>query len=48
MTDNRWLVQVRAALVQYLRQLMRVEVDTISTDPRAQQIMIENMDGIKR
>jgi predicted DNA-binding transcriptional regulator YafY len=47
MTDNKLLVQVRGALVPYLLQLMRVEIHTIAADPRAQQIIIENMDGIK-
>jgi predicted DNA-binding transcriptional regulator YafY len=47
MTDNKLLVQVRGALVPYLLQLMRVEIHTIAADPRAQQIVIENMDGIK-
>ncbi|MGS2719352.1 WYL domain-containing protein [Paraglaciecola aestuariivivens] len=47
MTNNRLLIQVRGALVQYLLQKMRIDANVISADPRAQQIVIENMDGIK-
>jgi len=47
MTNNRLLMSVRGALVPYLMQLMRVDVNTIAADPRAQQIVIENMDAIK-
>jgi predicted DNA-binding transcriptional regulator YafY len=48
MTDKRLLIQVRGALVQYLLQKMRIDVNVISADPRAQQIVIQNMDGIKQ
>lgn len=48
MTDQRLLVQIRGALVPYLLQSMRIDVHTIASDPRAQQIVIENMDGIKQ
>lgn len=48
MTENRLLIQVRGALVQYLLQKMRIDVNVISADPRAQQIVIQNMDAIKQ
>jgi predicted DNA-binding transcriptional regulator YafY len=48
MTDNRLLVQVRGALVQYLLQKMRIDINVISADPRAQQIVIQNMDAVKQ
>lgn len=48
MTNNRPLIQVRGALVQYLLQKMCIDANVISADPRAQQIVIENMDGIKQ
>jgi hypothetical protein len=48
MTNNRLFIQVRGALVQYLPQKMRIDVNVISADPSAQQIVIENMDGVKR
>ena len=48
MTDKRLLMSVRGALVPYLMQLMRIDVNTIAADPRAQQIVIENMDAVKQ
>ncbi|PKG92883.1 hypothetical protein [Paraglaciecola sp. MB-3u-78] len=48
MTNNRLLFQVRGALVQYGLQKMCIDANVISAEPRAQQIVIENMDGIKR
>ena len=48
MTDKRLLMSVRGALVPYLMQLMRIDVNTIAADPRAQQIVIENMNAVKQ
>lgn len=48
MTDKRLLISTRGALVPYLMQLMRVDVNMIAADPRAQQVVIENMEGIKQ
>jgi predicted DNA-binding transcriptional regulator YafY len=48
MADKRLLISTRGALVPYLMQLMRVDVNTIAADPRAQQVVIENMDAIKQ
>jgi hypothetical protein len=48
MTDNSLLIQVRGALVQYLLQMMRIDMNVIAADPRAQQVTIQNMDGIKQ
>lgn len=47
MTDNTLLIQVRGALVHYLLQLMRIDPNVVNADPRAQQIVIANMDEIK-
>lgn len=47
MTNNRLLIQIKGALIPYLLQSMRIDVHTITADPRAQQIVIENMDAIK-
>lgn len=48
MTENRLVVTVRAALIPYLLQMMRVDVHKIEGDPVAQQIVIENFDAIKQ
>lgn len=48
MTENRLLIQVRGALVQYLMQMMRIDMNVIAADPRAQQIVIHNMDAVKQ
>lgn len=48
MTENRLLITVRGSMVQYLLQMMNVDQNTISADPKAQQIVIENIDSIKR
>lgn len=47
MTNNRLFIQVRGALVQYLPQKMRIDVNVISADPSAQQIVIENWMGLR-
>jgi predicted DNA-binding transcriptional regulator YafY len=48
MTDNSLLIQVRGALVQYLLQMMRIDMNVIAADPRAQQVVIQNMDAVKQ
>jgi predicted DNA-binding transcriptional regulator YafY len=48
MSDNRLLIQVRGALVQYLLQMMRIDMNVIAADPRAQQVVIQNMDAVKQ
>ncbi|MGS2721527.1 WYL domain-containing protein [Paraglaciecola aestuariivivens] len=48
MTDNRLLIQVRGALVHYLLQMMRIDTNVIAADPRAQQVVIQNMQGLKK
>lgn len=48
MTDNSLLIQVRGALVQYLLQMMRIDMNVIAADPRAQQVTIQNMDAVKQ
>tara|TARA_R110002167_G_scaffold137654_1_gene324733 strand:+ start:31541 stop:32410 length:870 start_codon:yes stop_codon:yes gene_type:complete len=48
MTDNCLLIQIRAALVQYLLQMMRIDMNVIAADPRAQQVVIQNMDAVKQ
>jgi hypothetical protein len=37
MTDKRLLIQVRGALVPYLMQMMRIDINVVAADPRAQQ-----------
>ncbi|GAC15837.1 WYL domain-containing transcriptional regulator [Aliiglaciecola lipolytica] len=48
MTNNSLLIQVRGALVQYLLQMMRIDMNVIAADPRAQQVVIQNMDAVKQ
>jgi hypothetical protein len=48
MTDNRLLIQMRGALVRYLLQVMRIDMNVIEADPRAQQVIIQNMDAVKQ
>jgi len=48
MTNNRLLITIRGALVPYLLQLMRIDVNTIAADARAQQIVIENIEAVKQ
>ena len=48
MSDNRLLITVRGSMVQYLLQMMNVDQNTVSADPKAQQIVIENIDAIKQ
>jgi hypothetical protein len=48
MTDNSLLIQVRGALVHYLLQMMRIDMNVIAADPRAQQVTIQNMDAVKQ
>ena len=35
-------------MVQYLLQMMNVDQNTVSADPKAQQIVIENIDALKQ
>ena len=48
MTGNRLLIQIRGALVQYLLQMMRIDMNVIAADPRAQQVVIQNIDAVKQ
>ncbi len=48
MQEKRLLLQVKAALVPYLLQLMRVDLHTVAADPKAQQVIISNLDDIKQ
>jgi predicted DNA-binding transcriptional regulator YafY len=48
MTDKHLLIQVRGALVQYLMQMMRIDINVVAADPRAQQVLIQNMDAVKQ
>jgi predicted DNA-binding transcriptional regulator YafY len=48
MSDKRLLIQVRGALVQYLLQMMRIDINVVAADPRAQQVVIQNMDAVKQ
>lgn len=48
MTNNLLVITVRAALVHYLMQAMRVDPNIVHADPIAQQIVIDNFDAIKQ
>jgi predicted DNA-binding transcriptional regulator YafY len=48
MTNNRMVIQVRGSFVQYLLQMMRIDMNVIAADPRAQQVVIQNMDAVKQ
>ena len=48
MSDKRLLIQVRGALVPYLMQMMRIDINVVAADPRAQQVVIQNMDAVKQ
>jgi len=47
MTDGKLLITVRASLVAYLLRELRIDAHTIHADPKAQQIIVENLDQIK-
>ena len=48
MSDKRLLIQVRGALVPYLMQMMRIDINVVAADPRAQQVVIQNMEAVKQ
>ena len=48
MTDNRLEITTRGAMVQYILQFLRVSTKAIDADPKAQQVVIENMDEVKK
>jgi predicted DNA-binding transcriptional regulator YafY len=48
MTNKRLVIQVRGSLVQYLLQMMRIDMNVVAADPRAQQVVIQNMDAVKQ
>ncbi len=47
MTNNQLIIESRGAMVQYQLQFLRVSTDTIKADPKAQQVVIDNIDEIK-
>ena len=47
MTDGRLLLHASGATAQYILQFLRVSTKAIDADPRAQQVIIENMDEVK-
>ena len=48
MEDGMLVITVRAALVHYLLQIMRVDPHIIHAKPSAQQIVIDNMEAIEK
>jgi predicted DNA-binding transcriptional regulator YafY len=47
MLNNQLAIETRGAMVQYQLQFLRVSTDTIKADPKAQQVVIANIDEIK-
>ena len=47
MTDGKWLLSVRAKLLPYLLQLLRLDPAQVMEDPRAQQIVIANQADVE-
>lgn len=48
MTNGRLMITIRASLVAYLMRALRIEAHTIQADPKAQQIVVENLEEIKQ
>ena len=46
MTDGKWQLSVRAKLLPYLLQLLRLDPTQVMEDARAQQIVILNQADI--
>jgi predicted DNA-binding transcriptional regulator YafY len=47
MTDGKWQLSVRAKLLPYLLQLLRLDPIKVMEDPRAQQIVIVNQTDVE-
>ena len=48
MTKNRLEIETRGAMVQYILQFLRVSTKAIDADPKAQQVVIENLEDVKK
>jgi len=48
MQDNQLIIPVRGAMVNYLLQFLRINTEVIQADPKAQQVVIENLDEVKK
>jgi len=48
MTNNRLEIKTRGAMVQYVLQFLRVSTNAIDADPKAQQVVIENLEEVKK
>jgi hypothetical protein len=48
MTDMRLNIEVRASLLPYLLQMLRIDGHTIHADPKAQQVIVSNLSELKR
>lgn len=48
MKNGKLLITVRASLLAYLLKELRIDAHTIHADPRAQQVIVENLDQIKQ
>lgn len=48
MTDYKLEITTRGAMVQYVLQFLRVTTEALKADPKAQQVVIENMDDVKK
>ncbi len=48
MIENRLEVNTRGAMVQYVLQFLRVTTRAIDPDPKAQQVIIENLEDVEK
>ena len=48
MTRQVLRIETRAALAKYALDLMRIDVNKIESDPKAQQIVVANLDEVKK
>jgi len=47
MNNGTLEITIRASLIAYLLRSLNIEIHTINADPKAQQIVIQNLDAIK-
>jgi hypothetical protein len=45
---SKTVTNIDKALVQYILQMMRIDMNVIAAGPRAQQVTIQNMDAVKQ
>ena len=47
MVNNQLEIKTRGAMVQYVLQFLRISTNAINADPKAQQVVIENLHEVK-